>query len=138
MSTARPAPPVIAAQPAPPVAAPPDAAPVAEPAAVPPDAPPAPPADPIADAVKREDWAGALAACAQATSPSVDVRTKCGIAACIANKRAVALRYHQDLPRSGQLTVQRACAAHGITLVAAPVKPRGPDPCDVNPLKCQK
>src|SRR5262249_9170894 len=84
--------------PPPPVdATPPDAA-VAAPAVAPVDAavpehldPPPPPS--IVDAVEAKEWATALKLCSSRKIKTLGERTSCGIAACNAGQRAVALVY---------------------------------------------
>jgi hypothetical protein len=118
-------------------------------AAIPPDAavvaPPPKPPKPlsIGEAFAKGDHAATLEACARDAAETVTARGQCGVAACKAKRKSVALGYHKVVPRAMQATIERACSAVGIAL--APNRPPPPrDPCDdrkfaeANPLRCQK
>jgi serine/threonine-protein kinase len=128
-------------QPAPvevaPVPVPPDAAPSPPPQVARPAPPPPPPS--IAAAASRDDWSTVRTLCAAARPTAASDRASCGIAACAARQRAVALSYFQQVGRSGQTAIERACSEHGVALTATahPTAPK-PDPCDLDPLKCQR
>lgn len=116
----------------------------------------------IAAALVAGDWLGALQLCVVADSPTGDDRRACGIAACNAKRRDVALDYYELAPEAVRPAIERACRVAGITLrgparpparptttttpppppPARPPPPAPPppaqDPCEIDPLQCQK
>jgi hypothetical protein len=58
-----------------------------------------------------------------------DERTSCGVGACRLKKRSAAGGYHAASTGRGAAAIEKACTANGISLA---------DPCETNPLKCQK
>jgi serine/threonine protein kinase len=100
----------------------------------------------IGDAVAAGDAAEAVRLCTTAKPRDLgdDDRVRCGVAACNAKQRALALTFHRATTGSAQAAIARACRDHGIALVQpAAVKQPASDPCkdpaylDANPLKCQ-
>ena len=116
------------------------------------DAPPGPPADaaladtaPAIDAPARSiesalaagDWIGTLELCVAQAHLDDASKQRCAIAACNAKQTPVALGYYTPLPAASRAAVERACQIHGISL-----RPQhgggGKDPCDIDPLSCQR
>jgi hypothetical protein len=80
----------------------------------------------------RGDWVAALRACTHGAALTGDERAICGMAACNTKQRAAALGYYHDSSKVGRTAIERACRDHDISL--QPKK----DPCEENPLQCQK
>jgi hypothetical protein len=59
------------------------------------------------------------------------------VAACNAKQKSVALGYYQSASKPVQVAIQRACARAGMPLVPTN-RPIRRDPCEVDPLQCQK
>jgi serine/threonine-protein kinase len=100
----------------------------------------APPAEPtLADALAGTDDALSAKLCARAKSLTADERTGCGVAACNARQLRAAIGYYQEAGK-GKALIERACRDHGLSVLAPATPPTHPkrDPCEENPLKCQK
>ena len=102
----------------------------------------APVAATITSTFAAGDWATTLELCRHTIAPTTVERTHCGVAACNARQRAVALGYFQAASTAAEATIERACHDHGIAL-RAPKTTAPKNPCDdkqyreQNPLKCQ-
>jgi serine/threonine protein kinase len=95
----------------------------------------------IAKAIADADWIGALQLCVATTSPSNDERVSCAIAACNVKQRGVALDYYETATAATRPAIERACRVAGIVLRQAPVatpQPPKKDPCEADPLQCQR
>lgn len=97
---------------------------------------------------QRGDWLATLQLCVAATGLAPADQIACTIAACHASRRAVAVDFYAGLPVADRSTVERACRVDQIELrsgIARPALARPapspiarPDPCDIDPLQCQK
>ncbi len=108
--------------------------PVRRPAPQTPPPPPPPPAT-IGQLATRGDWPAVARLCTHTATPSSEERASCGMAACNTKQRAAALGYYRDSSKVGRTAIERACRDHEISLV--PQQPKK-DPCEENPLQCQK
>ncbi|CAN5900828.1 hypothetical protein BH11MYX3_BH11MYX3_30500 [soil metagenome] len=111
----------------------------------PPDAAEARTVPTIASAVAANDWIGALQLCVATAAPTPEETTGCAIAACNARQRGVASDYHASAAGAAKTRIQRACSVNGIvlrqpTVARLPLPPAQPrvDPCEKDPLQCQK
>lgn len=88
----------------------------------------------IASAAAAEDWPAVLERCTalplRSLSPAE--RVSCGIAACKHGDRAGAITYRNAARNPA--AIERTCAESGLTL---PRRPRLPDPCERDPLRCR-
>ena len=66
-----------------------------------------------------------------------DQRAICGMAACNTKQRSTALGYYEVTSPAGRTAIDRACRENDIPL-PAPRPPVKKDPCEENPLACQK
>jgi hypothetical protein len=115
---------------APVIAITPDAAVITPPTAPPPS---------IKRSFDLADWNGTLLLCAKrkpAEHPVAD-RERCGVAACNAKQKITAARYHASAG-SARVAIERACKARGFVLGGTVARPPPKDPCETNPLRCQK
>jgi hypothetical protein len=101
----------------------------------------------IAESAVAGDWQQVLTVCAATPQGLATAElTSCAIAACNLKNRADAVLYAKRVKKADLGPIVRACKANKISL-AAPTgrdRPKVPapdpkiDPCEANPLKCQK